>query len=57
MQEAKEGVVEQYPTPEELWDLTFAEANAWRDRFSAVPLKIRAATSKAATIRTSPLNA
>jgi len=26
-----------YPTPEELWNLTFAEANAWRDRFAAVP--------------------
>jgi len=39
MQEGKEGVVEKYPTPEELWDLTFAEANAWRDRFSAVPFE------------------
>src|SRR5688572_28247936 len=26
-----------YPTPEELWKLTFAEANAWRDRFASVP--------------------
>ncbi len=26
-----------YPTPEELWQMTFAEANAWRDRFAAVP--------------------
>ncbi len=26
-----------YPTPEELWDLTYAEPSAWRDRFSAVP--------------------
>jgi type I restriction enzyme R subunit len=39
MREGKEGVVSQYPTPEELWNLTFAEANAWRDRFAAVPFE------------------
>jgi type I restriction enzyme R subunit len=39
MQEGKEGVVEQYPTPEELWNRTFAEANVWRDRFAAVPFE------------------
>jgi len=39
MTEGKEGVVDQYPTPEELWNLTFAEVNAWRDRFSAVPFE------------------
>ena len=32
----KEGAVPAYPTPEELWAMTFAEANAWRDRFAAV---------------------
>jgi type I restriction enzyme, R subunit len=37
MQTGKEGDVASYPTPEELWELTFAEANAWRDRFAAVP--------------------
>ena len=26
-----------YPTPEELWSMTFAQANEWRDRFAAVP--------------------
>src|SRR5712672_3094967 len=25
-----------YPTPDELWKLTFAKPNAWRDRFAAV---------------------
>ena len=30
-----------YPTPDELWALTFAEANAWRDRFAAVPFEDR----------------
>ena len=28
-----------YPTPDELWNLTFAEVNAWRDRFAAVPFE------------------
>jgi len=41
MQEGKEGVLDQYPTPEELWNRTFAEANAWRDRFAAVPFEDR----------------
>jgi type I restriction enzyme R subunit len=39
MREGKEGVIEKYPTPEELWSRTFAEANAWRDRFAAVPFE------------------
>ena len=39
MKEGTEGEVPSYPTPEELWNLTFAEANAWRDRFAAVPFE------------------
>jgi type I restriction enzyme R subunit len=39
MQEGNEGVAERFPTPEELWNLTFAEANEWRDRFAAVPFE------------------
>ncbi len=39
MREGKEGVIEKYPTPEELWNQTYAEANAWRDRFAAVPFE------------------
>jgi len=31
-----EGEILAYPTPAELWAATFAEANAWRDRFAAV---------------------
>lgn len=31
-----EGLVDAYPTPQQLWDATFAEANHWRDRFAAV---------------------
>jgi len=33
--------VRQFPTPEELWNRTFAEQNAWRDRFAAVPFEDR----------------
>jgi len=39
MSEGKEGVVDQYPTPDHLWNLTFAEVNAWRDRFAAIPFE------------------
>src|ERR1700730_3201149 len=39
MQTGVEGEVASYPTPEELWNLTFAEQNAWRDRFAAVPFE------------------
>ena len=36
MQEGSEGVVLKFPTPDELWNMTFATAKAWRDRFAAV---------------------
>jgi type I restriction enzyme, R subunit len=39
MKTGKEGEVSQYPNPEELWKLTFTEANAWRDRFATVPFE------------------
>ncbi|MFC1835509.1 EcoAI/FtnUII family type I restriction enzme subunit R [Thermodesulfobacteriota bacterium] len=37
MQTGQEGEVSVYPTPDELWAMTYVEANAWRDRFSHVP--------------------
>jgi len=36
METGKEGPLETYPTPQELWNLTFAKASAWRDRFADV---------------------
>ncbi|WP_375178234.1 EcoAI/FtnUII family type I restriction enzme subunit R [Sphingobium yanoikuyae] len=36
METGAEGLVDRYPTPQELWDATFAKANRWRDRFAAV---------------------
>src|SRR5271157_3967265 len=41
MHEGTEGELPSYPTPDELWNLTFAEQNAWRDRFAAVPFEDR----------------
>ena len=39
METGAEGEVPHYPSPDELWNLTFAKQNAWRDRFSAVPFE------------------
>lgn len=39
MKTGKEGIVACYPTPEQLWNLTFSEANEWRDRFADVPFE------------------
>ena len=34
-----EGEIAAYPTPDELWERTFAEENVWRDRFADVPFE------------------
>jgi type I restriction enzyme, R subunit len=39
-----EADVAAYPTPDELWNMTFAEVNAWRDRFAAVPFEDKGGT-------------
>jgi len=39
MEAGKEGEIAAYPTPEQLWTLTFAKEDAWRDRFAAVPFE------------------
>jgi len=41
METGVEGELSQYPTPDELWNLTFATQNAWRDRFAAVAFEDR----------------
>jgi len=41
LQEGMEGIAQAYPTPQELWDRTFAVENVWRDRFAAVPFEDR----------------
>ena len=44
MHTGKESDVARYPSPDELWHLTFAEQNAWRDRFSEVPFEDKGGT-------------
>jgi type I restriction enzyme R subunit len=44
METGREGEVSAYPTPEELWNMTFAKANAWRDRFATVPFADKSGT-------------
>jgi type I restriction enzyme R subunit len=33
----EEGEAEAFPSPQELWQRTFAEENVWRDRFASIP--------------------
>jgi type I restriction enzyme, R subunit len=35
----KEGFVANYPTPDELWNKTFAVQNEWREKFAALPFE------------------
>jgi type I restriction enzyme R subunit len=44
MAEGSEGDVAAFPTPEQLWARTFATANAWRDRFAAIPFEDKGGT-------------
>ena len=39
-----EGEIARYPSPDELWQLTFAQANTWRDRFAVVPFEDKGGT-------------
>jgi type I restriction enzyme, R subunit len=39
METGKEGEQASYPTPDELWALTFSVQNDWRDRFAQVPFE------------------
>jgi type I site-specific restriction endonuclease len=41
MASGADGYVDAYPTPVELWNAVFAEQNAWRDRFAAIPFETR----------------
>jgi type I restriction enzyme R subunit len=39
MKTGKEGPVAAFPTPQELWNKTFATENNWRDKFNKVPFE------------------
>ncbi len=47
MKAAEEGLVTAFPTPDELWDLTFAERNEWQDKFDSVPFEDVGGTKQA----------
>lgn len=44
MQNGQEGDVAAFPSPDALWAQLYAQANAWRDRFAAVPFEDRGGT-------------
>jgi len=44
MKTGAEGFVTCYPTPEELWNKTFAVQNEWREKFAAVPFEDKSGT-------------
>ena len=35
---SKEGPADRFPSPQELWAMTFVEANPWRDKFNLCPM-------------------
>jgi len=37
METSEQGVVDRFPTPDELWKHTFAAENEWRDKFASEP--------------------
>jgi type I restriction enzyme, R subunit len=39
MHTGKEALVQQFPSPEELWNKTFEVQNEWRDKFNSVPFE------------------
>ena len=41
MESGTEGLVERFPTPEELWARVFEQVNLWRDKFNAIPFESR----------------
>jgi len=39
MKTGKERIVDQFPTPDELWNKTYSDQNEWKDKFAAIPLE------------------
>jgi len=44
MDTGKEGYVDRYPNPDELWAIVYAQENAWRNRFAEVPFEDKGGT-------------
>lgn len=47
MRTGVEKYISQYPSPDQLWQDTFSETNAWRDRFPDIPFETRSGTWEA----------
>ena len=47
MKTGAEGLIAGFPTPDELWNKTFANKNQWRDKFSNVPFEDMGGTKSA----------
>ena len=39
MESAKEGEVNKYPTPDQLWEMTYPDENEQRDKFNSIPFE------------------
>lgn len=39
LKSSAEGLIAKFPTPDELWQKTFAVQNAWKEKFNAIPLE------------------
>jgi type I restriction enzyme R subunit len=39
METGKEGYIEKFPTPDELWNATFSDQNDWKERFNSIPFE------------------
>ncbi|MEI8133589.1 MAG: DEAD/DEAH box helicase family protein [bacterium] len=39
MRSGKEGLIDRFPTPDELWKRTFADWNQWKEKFAEIPLE------------------
>jgi type I restriction enzyme R subunit len=37
MKTGKEGILERFPTPDELWNATFSDQNEWKEKFDGIP--------------------
>lgn len=38
MKSGKEGYIDKFPTPEELWNKVFSDQNEWKEKFASTPL-------------------
>lgn len=47
MKTGQEGYIQQYPSPEDLWNATYSQDNEWRDRFAEIPFEDKSGTWEA----------